>query len=142
MIKNLITLIFISLLFVGCMGGGAKVENILNFQNDFNNCEVIKLEQNYRSVEEIVNAASNLIKKNSLRSDKSVFTKNKTKEDEGIIVKFFRDELIWSYRKIQVTAQTSFTNMHYQKPYNFVSDFQVKMRLSFTLFYMEKKIIW
>ena len=57
-------------------------------------------------------------------------------------VKFFRDELIWSYQKIQVTAQTAFTNMHYQKPYNFVSDFQVKMRLSFTLFYMEKKIIW
>ncbi len=71
---------------------GAKVENILNFQKDFEGCQVVKLEQNYRSVDEIVSAASRLIGKNSVRAEKKVFTKNKTKEGEGIEIKTLLNE--------------------------------------------------
>ncbi len=57
---------------------GADIQNILSFEQDFPNAKIIKLEENYRSTQIIVNAASNLIKKNSLRKDKTLFTNNKS----------------------------------------------------------------
>ena len=53
---------------------GARIENIINFQNDYPGCRVIKLEQNYRSTGNIVNAANNLIAKNEDRIPKTCFT--------------------------------------------------------------------
>ncbi|MBN2893367.1 MAG: UvrD-helicase domain-containing protein [Bacteroidales bacterium] len=55
---------------------GAKIENILNFKNDFSEYELFKLEQNYRSTQHIVNAANSLIEKNKNRIPKIVFTDN------------------------------------------------------------------
>ena len=55
---------------------GAKIENILNFKKDFNNCKVIKLEQNYRSTKTIVKAANCIIKNNTKQLSKNVFTEN------------------------------------------------------------------
>lgn len=55
---------------------GADIQNILSFEQDFPDARVVKLEQNYRSTQTIVNAASSLIKKNSLRKDKTLFTNN------------------------------------------------------------------
>lgn len=63
---------------------GAKVENILNFERDFEGCTVIKLEENYRSIDTIVEAASSLIQKNRVRANKKVFTSNNASEGEGI----------------------------------------------------------
>lgn len=53
---------------------GADFRNILNFENDYKNCTVIKLEQNYRSTKLILDAAHSVIAKNSLRSDKKLWT--------------------------------------------------------------------
>lgn len=55
---------------------GADITNILNFEKDFPSAQVVKLEQNYRSTKIIVEAASALIKNNSQRKDKTLFTSN------------------------------------------------------------------
>lgn len=55
---------------------GADITNILNFESDFPEAKIIKLEENYRSTQTIVKAASHLIKNNSQRKDKSLFTQN------------------------------------------------------------------
>lgn len=54
---------------------GARVDIILNFENDFKNCETIILNENYRSTQPILNAANALIKHNKNRIDKDLFTK-------------------------------------------------------------------
>lgn len=54
---------------------GADFTNILNFERDFKGAKVIKLEQNYRSTEEILDAAHNVIAKNEMRTDKKLWTK-------------------------------------------------------------------
>ncbi len=59
---------------------GADITNILSFEKDFPESKVIKLEENYRSTQTIVTAASHLIKNNSQRKDKTLFTKNETGE--------------------------------------------------------------
>ena len=53
---------------------GADFRNILNFEKDYPNCVVVKLEQNYRSTKNILEAAHNVIAKNSLRSEKKLWT--------------------------------------------------------------------
>jgi DNA helicase II / ATP-dependent DNA helicase PcrA len=55
---------------------GAKIENILNFRNDYNDYKLFKLEQNYRSTQNIVNAANSLIGKNKRQIQKKVFSEN------------------------------------------------------------------
>ena len=55
---------------------GAKIENILNFRNDYPNYRLFKLEQNYRSTQTIVDAANSLIKKNKGQIPKKVFSEN------------------------------------------------------------------
>tara|TARA_R100000353_G_scaffold176104_1_gene149027 strand:- start:7798 stop:10116 length:2319 start_codon:yes stop_codon:yes gene_type:complete len=58
---------------------GANINNILNFQKDYDDVKVFRLEQNYRSTKNIVNAANTVIEKNKTRLDKIVWTAN----DEG-----------------------------------------------------------
>ncbi len=53
---------------------GADFTNILNFERDFKGAKVIKLEQNYRSTGNILDAASNVITKNVQRTDKKLWT--------------------------------------------------------------------
>lgn len=53
---------------------GADFRNILNFEHDYPNCTVIKLEQNYRSTGAILEAAHKIITKNQQRSDKKLWT--------------------------------------------------------------------
>lgn len=55
---------------------GANIFNILNFDKDFPNTRVIKLEQNYRSTKNIIGAASAVIENNSQRKGKTLFTEN------------------------------------------------------------------
>ncbi|MDX1535312.1 MAG: UvrD-helicase domain-containing protein [Candidatus Spechtbacterales bacterium] len=55
----------------------AKIENILNFERDWPKALVIKLEKNYRSTENIVKAASELIKNNSEGYEKDLWTENR-----------------------------------------------------------------
>lgn len=55
---------------------GADIKNILDFEKDFRDAKVIKLEENYRSSANIVNGATAVIKNNSQRKDKTLFTSN------------------------------------------------------------------
>ncbi|KYG85294.1 ATP-dependent DNA helicase [Roseivirga seohaensis] len=55
---------------------GADIENILNFEKDFPDLKVIKLEQNYRSTQNIVNAANSVIGRNKSQLKKTVWTAN------------------------------------------------------------------
>lgn len=55
---------------------GANIKNILNFENVFEDAKVIKLEQNYRSTENILNAANGVIRNNYGRKDKALWTAN------------------------------------------------------------------
>ncbi|MEL7146381.1 MAG: UvrD-helicase domain-containing protein, partial [Bacteroidota bacterium] len=55
---------------------GADIQNILNFEKDYPELHVIKLEQNYRSTQMIVNAANSVIKNNKAQLEKSVWTSN------------------------------------------------------------------
>ncbi|MFN3589585.1 MAG: ATP-dependent helicase [Spirosomataceae bacterium] len=55
---------------------GANIQNILNFRADYPELHVVKLEQNYRSTNTIVQAANSVIKKNKEQLEKNVFTAN------------------------------------------------------------------
>lgn len=55
---------------------GANIHNILNFEQDFENVKVVRLEQNYRSVKSVLRLADGLIKHNIFRKDKDLFTEN------------------------------------------------------------------
>lgn len=55
---------------------GATIENILNFENQFDNACVIRLEQNYRSTQNILDAANNIIQNNKERKGKTLWTAN------------------------------------------------------------------
>jgi DNA helicase II / ATP-dependent DNA helicase PcrA len=55
---------------------GADIQNILSFEEDYPEAKVILLEQNYRSTQTILAVANEVIKKNKLRREKNLFTKN------------------------------------------------------------------
>src|SRR5690606_36798164 len=55
---------------------GANIKNILNFEKDYPDLKVFKLEQNYRSTKTIVEAASDIIKKNKYQLQKEIWTAN------------------------------------------------------------------
>jgi DNA helicase-2/ATP-dependent DNA helicase PcrA len=65
---------------------GANITNILNFQRDYDEVAVYRLEQNYRSTKNIVNAANAIIAKNKNQLEKVVWTAN----DEGTKIKLHR----------------------------------------------------
>ena len=55
---------------------GANLENMLHFEKDFANTRVIKLEQNYRSTQNILKAAGAVVRENLSRKDKTLWTEN------------------------------------------------------------------
>lgn len=65
---------------------GANISNILNFQKDYDNVGMYRLEQNYRSTRNIVNAANSIISKNKNQIEKVVWTAN----DDGSAIKIHR----------------------------------------------------
>ncbi len=65
---------------------GANINNILNFQKDYDGVKLFRLEQNYRSSKNIVEAANNVIDKNKTKLDKIVWTAN----DDGPKIKVHR----------------------------------------------------
>jgi len=64
---------------------GARIENILNFKNDYSDYSLFKLEQNYRSTQNIVKAANSVIRKNRGQISKEVFSLNETGESIRVI---------------------------------------------------------
>lgn len=69
---------------------GAKIENILNFKNDYPGYALYKLEQNYRSTQTIVNAGNSIIDKNKDQIRKTVYSKNE-EGDKVCVMKAFTD---------------------------------------------------
>jgi DNA helicase-2/ATP-dependent DNA helicase PcrA len=65
---------------------GANIQNILNFQKDYDDVKIFKLEQNYRSSSTIVQAANSVIDKNKTKLEKEIWTSNK----EGERIKVMR----------------------------------------------------
>jgi len=65
---------------------GADITNILNFERDYPDLKVIKLEQNYRSTQNIVNAANSVIKRNRAQIPKNVWTAN----EEGNLIELIK----------------------------------------------------
>ena len=84
---------------------GANINNILNFQKDYPEVRTFKLEQNYRSTKNIVNAANSVIEKNKTRLDKVVWTSN----DEGEQIKVMRT--ISDGEEGRFVAQSMWENM-------------------------------
>jgi DNA helicase-2/ATP-dependent DNA helicase PcrA len=64
---------------------GAEVGNILNFERDFPETQVITLEQNYRSTQNILQAANHVVRKNRYRKEKILWTEN----PEGELLTFY-----------------------------------------------------
>lgn len=64
---------------------GADIQNILHFEKDYPQLNVIKLEQNYRSTQNIVEAANSIISHNKAQLKKEVWTANETGEPLGLI---------------------------------------------------------
>ncbi|MFR8103601.1 MAG: ATP-dependent helicase [Clostridia bacterium] len=64
---------------------GADISNILNFERDFPGTKIIKLEQNYRCTQNILNAANSVIKNNEVKYDKKLWTEN----EEGNLPEVF-----------------------------------------------------
>ncbi len=65
---------------------GADIRNILDFEKDFPDAKVIKLEENYRSYQNILDAANNVIRHNIGRKDKKLWTR----KDKGDRIKLFK----------------------------------------------------
>ena len=63
---------------------GANIKNILSFEKDYPDATIILLEENYRSTQNILEAANVIIKKNKYRPDKNLFTKNDLGEKIGL----------------------------------------------------------
>lgn len=81
---------------------GADISNILDFEKDFPEAKVVKLEENYRSTGTIVTAATQVIKNNTERKDKTLFTSNEN--GDLIQVREERneyDEARWVVKQIQ-----------------------------------------
>lgn len=121
---------------------GADFRNILNFEHDYPNCTVIKLEQNYRSTKHILDAAHAIITKNQQRSDKQLWTDagagmpvqtiqvNSERAEGEAIVRRIKNAVDAGYRRFNHFAVLYRTNaqsrsveetfMHYGIPYRIV----------------------
>lgn len=100
---------------------GADFRNIFNFQKDFN-CKVYKLEQNYRSTQNILDVANKVIANNTTRLDKVLWTSNeKGAEVECYRAKTDREEVNYVIKNI--ARQMQLNNYSY-------SDFAILMRVN------------
>ena len=81
---------------------GANYRNILNFEKDYKDATIIKLEQNYRSTSTILDAANSVIKHNKERKDKNLWSNKKEGEKLSYFKAFNeRDEAFYVIREIK-----------------------------------------
>ncbi|MDE6398170.1 MAG: UvrD-helicase domain-containing protein [Clostridiales bacterium] len=112
---------------------GADFRNIFNFTNDFAGCRVYKLEQNYRSTQNILAAANKLIRNNTARLDKTLWTGN----GDGAPIEFLR---AGSEQEEAAGVVSSIVGLVRSGQYKF-SDIAVLMRLNALSRSFEEKLI-
>ena len=134
---------------------GAEIGNILNFEKDFPEAKVITLEQNYRSTQNILQAASHVVRKNRYRKEKKLWTEN----PEGEPLTFYvaedeEDEARFVTQKIMEHVSTGKSGRSYRDVAVFyrinaqsraLEDELVKNRIPYTVvggmkFYERKEI--
>jgi DNA helicase-2/ATP-dependent DNA helicase PcrA len=134
---------------------GAEVGNILNFEKDFPEAKVITLEQNYRSTQNILQAANHVVRKNRYRKEKKLWTEN----PEGELLTFYvaedeMDEARFAIQKIIEHASAGESMRSYRDIAVFyrinaqsraIEDELVKYRIPYTVvggmkFYERKEI--
>ena len=101
---------------------GAEIKNILNFDKDFPDAKIFKLEQNYRSTKKILGVANEIISKNTNRHDKHLWTEN----GDGVRIETYcgYNESEEAYYVVsQIESLVRYCNMQY-------SDFAILMRMN------------
>lgn len=121
---------------------GARIQNIMSFQGDYPGCRTIKLEQNYRSTRNIVNAANNLIERNENRIPKvcfaeadkgeplSIKTLDTEKDEAKYIASTIREQHWKERRKYSDFAVLYRTNAQSRA----IEDALVKARIPYTVY--------
>ena len=99
---------------------GARIENILNFKKDYPDFKLFKLEQNYRSTQNIVNAANSVIRKNRNQIQKNVFSE----KDQGSKIKLI--EAFTDHEEGLIIAN-QINDIHFSEHFKY-SDFAVLYR--------------
>ncbi len=102
---------------------GADIRNILDFQNDFPEAKIIKLEQNYRSTDVILDAANDVIANNSERMPKNLWTDTK----EGALIKWCDEET----PRDELEEVVSRINLHKYQTGNSWSDYAFLYRTNY-----------
>lgn len=101
---------------------GADITNILNFEKDFPGTKIIKLEQNYRCTQNILNAANEVIKNNETKYEKKLWTKN----EEGNLPQVYRADDQYDEANFIARQIHSLKTQEYYK----YSDFAVLYRMN------------
>lgn len=90
---------------------GATIENILNFEKQYKNCTVIRLEQNYRSTENILNAANAVIKNNTQRKEKNLWSN--LGDGEKVQINLYPSEQLEAKGIADIIAEGAENGAHY-----------------------------
>ena len=101
---------------------GADISNILNFEKDFPGTRIIKLEQNYRCTQSVLNAANEVIKNNETKYEKKLWTSN----EKGSLPKVYRAENEYDEANYIVGEINSLRRTEYYK----YSDFAILYRMN------------
>lgn len=130
---------------------GANIQNILNFETDYPDAQIIKLEENYRSTQNILTVANEIISKNNFRKEKNLFTKNPEGEKiffgeteneygEAILIAEKIKELLISGKKENDIAILFRTNFQSRILEEICLQEDIKYQLLGTKFYERKEI--
>lgn len=112
---------------------GADINNILDFEKYFNDAKIIKLEQNYRSTQKILDVANEVIKNNAGRKDKRLWTS--VKDGTKVIFNVYENE----YEEARGIAEDiAHRHLHDRKDY---SDFAILYRTNAQSRSLEEKLI-
>lgn len=103
---------------------GADIENILNFEKDYNNVKIVKLEKNYRSTQTILNVANEVIKNNSRYISKNLYTDN----EKGDKIRLYQAKNIYDE-----------ANAVSEKIYNLIKENENLKYSDFTILYRTNK---
>ncbi len=101
---------------------GADISNILNFEKDFPGTKIIKLEQNYRCTQNVLNVANEIIKNNETKYEKKLWTSN----EAGSLPKVYRGDNEYDEANYIVSEINSLRRNEYYK----YSDFAVLYRMN------------